>query len=87
MARADPAGRDRSARRAASGGMSLTTALRRCAAGSTLVWSFVLDEVARRDLPEEERYGLLLQASAVMGALLTCCRPIGEAHSFEIRAR
>jgi hypothetical protein len=74
------------ARRAASSGMSLTTALRRCAAGSTMVWSVVLDEVARHDLPEAQRYELLLQASAVMGALLACVQAeIGEAHSFEIR--
>ncbi len=74
------------ARRAASSGVSLTTALRRCAAGSTLVWSFVLGEVARHDLPEEPGYELLLQVSAVMGALLACVQAeIGEAHSFEIR--
>jgi diguanylate cyclase with GGDEF domain/PucR-like helix-turn-helix protein len=74
------------ARRAASHGMSLATALRRCAAGSTLLWSFVLGEVARQDLPEEQRYALLLQASAVMGSLLVCVQAeIGDAHSLEIR--
>jgi hypothetical protein len=74
------------ARRTASRGMTLATALRRCAAGSTLLWNIVLGEVARQDLSEEQRYALLLQASAVMGSLLVCVQAeIGDAHSIEIR--
>jgi hypothetical protein len=74
------------ARRTASRGMTLATALRRCAAGSTLLWSIVLGEVVRQDLSDEQRYALLLQASAVMGSLLVCVQvEIGDAHAIEIR--
>ncbi len=74
------------ARRAASRGMTLATALRRCAAGSTLLWSIVLGEVVLQDLPDEQRYALLLQALAVMGSLLVCVQAeIGDAHAIEIR--
>ena len=76
------------ARRAASSGVSLTTALCRCVASYTLAWSVVLDEVAHYDFPDEQRFALLLQASAAMGSLLACVQAeIADAHSFEIRRR
>lgn len=76
------------ASRAASGGESLTTALCRCVAGYVLAWSFVLNEVAHHDLPDEQRFELLLQASAVMGSLLTRVQAeIASAHSSEIKRR
>jgi hypothetical protein len=76
------------ASRAASGGVSLTTALCGCVAGHTLAWSFVLDEVAHHDLPDEQRFALLLQASAVLGSLLACVQAeVAGAHSSEIKRR
>lgn len=76
------------ASRAASGGVSLTTALCRCVAGHTLAWSFVLDEVAHHDLPDELRFALLLQTSVVLGSLLAGVQTeIADAHSSEIRRR
>jgi hypothetical protein len=73
------------ASRGASSGVSLTTALRRCVAGHTLLWSFVLEEVVRHDLPDEQRFALLLQASAAMGAMLGSLQAeIATAHSSEI---
>ena len=74
------------ARRNASSGVALTTSLRRCVAGYTLVWSLVLDEVAHHDLPEEQRLALLQQASGAASSLLACVQAeIAEAHSSEIR--
>ncbi len=76
------------ARRDASNGVGLTTALRRCVAGYTLVWRFVLGEVARHDFPEEQRFALLLQASGATSSLLACVQAeIADAHSSEIRFR
>jgi PucR C-terminal helix-turn-helix domain/GGDEF-like domain len=76
------------ASRAASGGVSLTTALCRCVAGHTLAWSFVLNEVAHHDLPDEQRFALLLQASAVLGSLLARVQAeVASAHSSEIKRR
>lgn len=76
------------ARRGASQGMSLTTALRRCVAVHMLAWSIVLDEVAHRELPDEQRPGLLLQTSAAMGSVLAGVQAeIAEAHSLEIARR
>lgn len=76
------------ASRAASGGVSLTTALCRCVAGHTLAWSFVLDEVAHHDLLDEQRFALLLQASAVLGSLLARVQAeVAGAHSSEIKRR
>jgi hypothetical protein len=74
------------ARRDASNGVGLTTALRRCVAGYTLAWSFVLGEVARHDLPEEQRFALLLQASGATSSLLACVQAeIVDAHSSVVR--
>jgi sugar diacid utilization regulator len=76
------------ARHAACSGVSLTIALRRCVAGHTLAWSVVLNEIAHHDLPDEQRFGLLLQASAAMGSLLERVQTeIADAHSSEIRRR
>ncbi len=76
------------ASRAASGGVSLTTALCRCVAGHTLAWSFVLDEVSHHDLPDEQRFALLLQASGVLGSLLARVQAeVAGAHSSEIKRR
>jgi len=76
------------ASRAASGGVSLTTALCRCVNGYMLAWSFVLNEVAQHDLPDEQRFALLLQASAVMGSLLARVQAeVAGAHSSEIKRR
>lgn len=76
------------ARRAASDGVSLTTALCRCVASHTLAWSFVLNEVAHHDLPDEQRFALLLQASTAMGSLLARVQAeIADAHSSEIRRK
>jgi len=76
------------ASRAAAGGVSLTTALCRCVAGHTLAWSFVLGEVAHHDLPDEQRFALLLQASAVLGSLLARVQAeVASAHSSEIKRR
>lgn len=74
------------ARRAASSGVSLTTALARCAASFTLASSFVLNEVASDDLPDAQRFALLDQVSAAMGALLARVQAeIADAHTSEIR--
>jgi hypothetical protein len=76
------------ARRDASNGVGLTTALRRCVAGYTVAWSFVLGEVARHDFPEEQRLPLLLQASRAASSLLACVQvEIADAHSAEIKRR
>jgi hypothetical protein len=76
------------ATRDASSGLSLTTALSRCVAGHTLLWSFVLEEVVRHDLPGEQSFALLLQASAAMGATLGSLQAVlAEAHSSEIVRR
>lgn len=76
------------ASRAACGGVSLTTALCRCVAGHTLAWSFVLNEVAHHDLPDEQRFALLLQAWAVLGSLLARVQAeVASAHSSEIARR
>lgn len=76
------------ASRAASDGESLAAALCRCVAGYTLAWSFVFNEVVHHDLPDDQRIGLLLQASAVMGSLLTRVQAeIASAHSSEIKRR
>jgi hypothetical protein len=76
------------ARRGASSGMSLTTALRRCVAVHTLAWSIVLDELDHRELPDEQRLALLLQTSTAMGSVLAGVQAeIAEAHSFEIMRR
>ncbi len=74
------------ARRNASSGVALTTSLRRCVAGYTLVWKLVLDEVSRHDLPEDERHALLVQASGAASALLAGVQAeIAEAHSTELK--
>jgi hypothetical protein len=74
------------ARRDASSGVSLTTALRRCVAGYTLAWSFVLGEVARHDFPDEHRFALLLQASEATSSVLACVQAeIADAHCSEIK--
>jgi hypothetical protein len=66
----------------------LTTALCRCVAGHTLLWGFVLGEVARHDLPDEQRFALLLQASGAMGTLLGSVQTeVANAHSSEIMHR
>lgn len=76
------------ARRTASSGVSLTTALSLCVASYTLAWSVVLNEVADHDLPGEQGFALLHQASAVMGALLARVQAeIASAHSSEITRR
>jgi hypothetical protein len=74
--------------RGASSGVSLTTALCRCVAGHTLLWSFVLEEIVRHDLPDEQRFALLLQASAAMGAMLASVQAVlADAHTSEIVRR
>ncbi len=74
------------ARRNASSGVALTTSLRRCVAGYTLVWKLVLDEVASHDLPAQERHALLVQASGAASALLAGVQAeIAEAHSTELK--
>lgn len=76
------------ARSAASSGVSLTTALRRCVASYTLAWRFVLDEVVRHDLPDTQRFALLRQVSEAMGSLLARVQTeIADAHTSEIRSR
>lgn len=76
------------ASRAASDGVSLTTALCRCVAGYTLAWSIVLDEVVHHDLPDGQRLAVLLQASAAMGSLLAHVQTeVADAHSSEISRR
>ena len=76
------------ARRAASSDISLTTALCRCVAGYTLAWGVVLDEVGHHNIPNEQRFALLLQSSVAMGSLLACVQAeIAEAHSSEIRRK
>jgi hypothetical protein len=76
------------ARRAACSGVSLTTALRRCVAAHTLAWSVVLHEMTYRDLPDQQRFGLLLEASISLGSLLESVQTeIADAHSSEIRRR
>ena len=74
-------------RRAASDGMSLDTALRRCTAAHTLIWSVVLEEFARQEAGEHGRT-LLLEASAALGSVLAHVQAeIAAAHSEEIARR
>lgn len=74
-------------RRAASGGMTLDTALRRCTAAHTLIWSVVLEEFARQEAGDHGRV-LLLEASAAMGSVLAQVQvEIAAAHSQEIARR
>jgi hypothetical protein len=74
------------ARRGASSGVSLTTALSRCLAGYTLVWRLVLSEVAHYDVPEDQRLALLLQAASATGSFLARVQTeIADAHLSEIR--
>ena len=76
------------ARSGASSGVSLTTALSRCVAGYTLVWRFVLGEVAHHDFPEEQRLALLLQAASATGTFLVRVQTeIAGAHLPEIKRR
>lgn len=76
------------ARRAASSGVNLTTALCRCVAAYTLVWSFVLDEVARHPPPEQQTFGLLHQVSAALAAVLAHVQiEVAEVQSVEITRR
>jgi hypothetical protein len=76
-------------RRAASSGVDLTTALSRCVAASTLAWNVLLDEVAaHHELPDEQRFALLGEASTAIGSVLACVETeIAEAQSAEIRRR
>jgi hypothetical protein len=75
-------------RHAASTDVTLTTALCGCVAGYTLAWSFLLDEAAHHDLPDEQRFGLLLEASTAIGSLLTGIQAeIADAYSSEIGRR
>ncbi len=68
--------------------MSLTTALSRCVAGYTLVWRFVLGEVAHHDIPEQQRLALLLQAASATGTFLVRVQTeITGAHLPEIKRR
>ena len=74
-------------RRAASDGMSLDTALRRCTAAHTLIWSVVLEEFARQEAGDHGR-ALLLEASAAMGSVLAQIQvEIAAAHSQAIARR
>ncbi len=76
------------ARRAASNGVSLTTALCRCVAAYALVWSFVLDDVADHPLPGQRTFVLLHQVSAALAAVLARVQvEIAEAQSAEITHR
>ena len=73
---------------AAAGGMSLTTALSRSLVGFGVAWRFVLSEVARRDLLDEQKLVLLLQASAAMESVHAHLQAeIVEAHSREIERK
>jgi hypothetical protein len=76
-------------RRAASSGVDLATALRRCVAANTLAWNVVLDEVAAyHTLPDEQTFALLGEASTAIGSVLACVETeIAEAQSAEIRRR
>jgi hypothetical protein len=74
--------------RAASSGISLTTALRRCVAGHALAWRCVLRQVARLDLPDEMRFALLREVSFAMSSMLASIEvEIADAHSVEIKRR
>lgn len=74
-------------RRAASGGMSLDTALRRCTTAHTMIWSVVLEEFARQEAGEHGR-ALLLEASAAVGSVLAHVQAeIAAVHSEEIARR
>jgi hypothetical protein len=76
------------ARRAAAAGMSLATALHRCLAAFGLAWRLVLGEVARHDLPDEQKLALLLQTWTAIESLHARVQAeIAEAHSCEIARR
>jgi hypothetical protein len=74
-------------RRAASGGMSLDTALRRCTTAHTMIWGVVLEEFARQEAGEHGRT-LLLEASPAVGSVLAHVQAeIAAVHSEEIARR
>jgi sugar diacid utilization regulator len=76
------------ARRAASSGVSLTTALCRCVAAYSLVWGFVLDDVADHPPPGQQTFVLLHQVSAALAAVLARVQAeIADAQSAEITRR
>jgi hypothetical protein len=76
------------ARRAASNGVGLTTALCRCVAAYSQVWSFVLDDVAEHSPPGQQVFVLLQQVSAALVAVLAHVQvEIAEAQSAEIKHR
>ncbi|HTZ64733.1 MAG TPA: hypothetical protein VMB51_11575 [Solirubrobacteraceae bacterium] len=76
------------ARRGASRGMDLVTALDRCVAGYSRVWTFVLGEVSRCDLPAEQRFELLSQVSRVTSLILARIQAeVADAHSSEIKRK
>jgi hypothetical protein len=75
-------------RRAASSGIGLATALRRCVAGYTCAWGFLFDEMNRIDLTDEQRHLLSLQASAMTGSMLELLQvEVASAHRREIERR
>jgi hypothetical protein len=76
------------ARHAASGGISLATALRSCVAGHALAWRCVLREVAALDRPDQTRFALLREVSLAMSSMLASVEAeIAGAHSVEIARR
>jgi hypothetical protein len=76
------------ASRAASSGMSLANALRRCVASHTRGWSFVLEEAARLDLSDEQRLMLLARVSVAVDSLLERLQTqVADAHVREIKRR
>jgi hypothetical protein len=75
-------------RHAASSGISLTTALRRCVSGHALAWRGMLREVAGLDFPDETRFALLREVSFAMSSMLASIEvEIADAHSVEIKRR
>jgi GGDEF-like domain/PucR C-terminal helix-turn-helix domain len=74
------------ARRTAAGGWSLQARLRCLLAARTLVSGFVIEEVARIDLPEEQRLFLLAHVAALVDSLLErLVVEVADVHISEIR--
>lgn len=74
------------ARRNALAGVELDAVLRRCVAGYTLGWNFVIAEIARQEYSEQHRFALLQEISQVAGSLLAQVQSeIAAAHSAQIR--
>lgn len=73
------------ARRVAESGESVEPMLRRYVAGAGVFWDFFLREALRREMTEEQRARVLLEASAALISMGTQLLPlVGAAHAKEV---